>query len=138
MQPDQHAPVILVVDDNQEIREALSDFLALEGFDVRTAVDGAAALHDLQRNGLPDLVLLDLKMPGMDGYEFLRRRSLDALVQHLPVMVVTANSVERSIPYPVSGVFCKPVDLELLIGAIRREVARSARGPSSGAAPMRH
>jgi CheY-like chemotaxis protein len=138
MQPDEHAPVILVVDDNEEIREALHDFLALEGFEVRMAVDGAAALRDLQTNGLPDLVLLDLRMPGMDGYEFLQHRSLDALIQHVPVMVVTANSVERSIPYPVSGVFCKPVDLELLIGAIRREVARSPRRVSPGAAPMRH
>lgn len=124
MHPNQDAPTILVVDDNWEIREALCDFLLLEGFRVRSAADGAAALHDLVTAGLPDLVLLDLRMPGMDGYEFLERRANDPSIRLLPVMVVTANAVERSIPYPVSGMFCKPVDLELLIGAIRRELVR--------------
>ena len=66
----QRSPRILVVDDEAVIRDILADFLAMEGFEVRTAPDGAAALMEL--TGSPfDLVLSDLKMPHMGGIELL-------------------------------------------------------------------
>ena len=64
------SPTILVVDDEQVIREILADFLTMEGFDVRTAKDGQAALVELSRTRF-DLVLSDLKMPNMGGIELL-------------------------------------------------------------------
>src|SRR4029453_4760503 len=65
-------PRVLVVDDEKMIREILADFLSLEGFWVRTAEDGAAALAELERHPY-DLVISDLKMPRMDGIELLEQ-----------------------------------------------------------------
>lgn len=114
---------ILVVDDNQDVREGLCEFLVEEGYSVRGAENGAQALYDLKTKGLPDVVLLDLKMPTMDGYEFLRRRAADEDVREVPVIVVSAT-LGRPIPYPVAAVFQKPVNLDLLLGAVRREVVK--------------
>src|SRR5689334_17579491 len=72
------SPSILVVDDEQVIREILADFLTMEGFNVRTAKDGQAALSELSRARF-DLVLSDLKMPNMGGIELL-----ESISQHAP------------------------------------------------------
>ena len=66
---------VLVVDDNEDVREGLCDFLVEEGFCVRSAEDGGMAMADFAVNGTPDVVLLDLRMPNIDGYEFLRRQA---------------------------------------------------------------
>src|SRR5688572_29638393 len=75
------SPMILVVNDEQVIREILADFLTMEGFNVRTAKDGEAALVELSRTRF-DLVLSDLKMPNMGGIELL-----EAISQHTPHVV---------------------------------------------------
>ena len=69
-QSEEDAPRVLVVDDEKVIREILADFLSMEGFFVRTAEDGGAALVELSRHSY-DLVLSDLKMPHMGGIELL-------------------------------------------------------------------
>src|SRR5258706_15471656 len=71
------SPSILVVDDEQVIREILADFLTMEGFNVRTAKDGQAALTEVSRMHF-DLVLSDLKMPNMGGIELLEEISRNA------------------------------------------------------------
>src|SRR5437879_1902544 len=75
------APMILVVDDEQVIRDILADFLVLEGFNLRTAKDGHAALTELSRAQF-DLVLSDLKMPNMGGIELL-----ESIAAHAPGVV---------------------------------------------------
>jgi len=79
---------LLIVDDEAPVRDVLDEYFAGQGYAVDTASDGAAALAAARRRR-PDLVLLDVRMPGVDGLEVLRRlRELDASV---PVIMVTAN-----------------------------------------------
>jgi CheY-like chemotaxis protein len=111
-------PLVLVVDDDRDTRDALEQLLALEGFDVRSAADGAEALRLLELGPSPCLVLLDLTMPHLDGWavmDELRRRSLSPGV---PVIVATA-STGPSPPQGVVAVFHKPYSIERLLGLVR-------------------
>ena len=83
-------PTILVVDDHEEIREALAEILEEEGHEVLQAVDGLDALEMIAAR-LPDVVLLDIAMPGMDGLETLNRLKDIPESAALPVIMVTAQ-----------------------------------------------
>ena len=83
-------PTILVVDDHEEIREALAEILEEEGHEVLQAVDGLDALEAVAKT-LPDVILLDIAMPGMDGLETLRRLKDKPESAALPVIMVTAQ-----------------------------------------------
>ena len=134
--------VILVVDDDQGNRDLLTRRLIREGFTVHTAPDGQAALETLGRHSSPpiDLVLLDVMMPGIDGYEVLRRLKGDATLRELPVLMISAldevNSVVRCIELGAEDYLPKPFDPVLLrarIGAclekkrLRDQETRHAR-----------
>ena len=112
--------VILVVDDDQGNRDLLTRRLLREGFTVHTAPDGQAALETLGRHSSPpiDLVLLDVMMPGIDGYEVLRRLKSDATLRELPVLMISAldevNSVVRCIELGAEDYLPKPFDPVLL------------------------
>jgi DNA-binding response OmpR family regulator len=87
-------PTVLVVDDDAAIREFVADVLDLEGYDVRQAADGFAALAEIDRDR-PDCVLLDVMMPGMSGHEVLAAiRDADGGPQ-LPVIILTAAADEE-------------------------------------------
>jgi CheY-like chemotaxis protein len=114
---------ILIVEDNESIRKALQRGLEYEGFDVRTAVDGRNALACLEERPLPHLILLDLLLPEMDGFEFLdrMRKHSASPVAKIPVIVVSAVAHRPPKPLPqVDAIFEKPIDLNELTGAIRR------------------
>ncbi|MCH8230402.1 MAG: response regulator [Chloroflexi bacterium] len=83
-------PTILVVDDHEEIREALAEILEEEGHEVLQAVDGLDALEVVAAT-LPDVILLDIAMPGIDGLETLRRLKEKPESANLPVIMVTAQ-----------------------------------------------
>jgi len=83
-------PNILVVDDHEEIREALSEILEEEGHDISQAVDGLDALEAINKSR-PDVVLLDIAMPGMDGLETLQRIKSQPELANIPVIMVTAQ-----------------------------------------------
>lgn len=83
-------PTILVVDDHEEIREALAEILEEEGHEVLQAVDGLDAL-EMVAAALPDVILLDIAMPGIDGLETLRRLKDRPESAKLPVIMVTAQ-----------------------------------------------
>ncbi len=85
------AKKILVVDDKQELRTLLKSYLTQEGFDVLTANDGQEALH-VARHEKPNLIILDLMMPEMGGYEFMRCYSREA---DTPVVILTAKIEEN-------------------------------------------
>ncbi|HEX2171682.1 MAG TPA: response regulator [Dehalococcoidia bacterium] len=122
--------LILVVDDDLQIRLLLSDFLETEEYRVATAPNGAAAL-DLVEQECPDLILLDMNMPILDGWEFVRRmgqRGLD-----LPIVVMTAARDAQHVAAEVgaAGWLHKPFDLDTLIGYIGVLTARVAQPPDS-------
>jgi adenylate cyclase len=108
---------ILIVDDNEGNREMLARRLGRQGYDVRTAPGGREALEELRRD-LADLVLLDVLMPGMDGYETLTRLKAAAALRDLPVLMISAldemQSVVRCIELGAEDYLPKPFDPVLL------------------------
>ncbi len=115
---DNHA--ILVVEDDNEIRNALVNLLKEEGYEVLSASNGSEALDVLRRTPSPCMVLLDLMMPVMDGNGFLEERRKDPTLAPIPVAIITAGaSVDRS---RIDGapVVPKPIRLPLLMSVIER------------------
>jgi CheY-like chemotaxis protein len=117
---------ILVVDDDQEVREAICDVLSDEGYVVAAACNGAEALNVLRQAAAPpSLIVLDLTMPVMDGFEFLERRRMDVGLSAIPVVVVSAT-IDSRIDLPGVVVVRKPIELESLLAIIARQLDRRA------------
>ena len=114
---------ILVVDDDSAIRAMFSEVLGDEGYDVVGVANGQEALHELRRrNDLPQLILLDLMMPIMNGWTFLTHQQQDATLATIPVVVVSAGSMIQPQPFSHStaSFLPKPVDVDLLLGMVKR------------------
>jgi CheY-like chemotaxis protein len=107
---------VLVVDDDASLREIYADALREHGHDVRTAADGAAALKVLQNGWTPCIVFLDLRMPGMDGWELSRRLREDQRYQSVPVVVVAGHLLieHEASQIGAAAWLRKPFDLERL------------------------
>jgi response regulator RpfG family c-di-GMP phosphodiesterase len=119
------SPRILVVDDEEVIRDILADFLAMEGFEVRTAPDGTAALAELSR-GHFDLVLSDLKMPNMGGIELLEAIS-QTTPQIVTIIMTGFGTVETAIDAMKRGAYdyiMKPFKMEEVVHTVRRGLER--------------
>jgi CheY-like chemotaxis protein len=104
---------VLVVEDDTEIRSALQGVLKSEGYEVSTAANGAEGLEELERKK-PGLVLLDLMMPVMNGWEFLKEKNRDANLAKVPVLVISAVAGSPNIPGAL-GFLKKPIDLNRLM-----------------------
>jgi CheY-like chemotaxis protein len=120
--------VALVVDDDARSRELLQQLLALDGYEVRAAAGGLAALALLAEE-VPDVAVIDLRMPGMDGIELCRRiRGLERTSRNVPVVVLTGmdDDVARqaAIDAGADGVLAKPVERAALHDHLAR--ARAA------------
>ncbi len=114
---------ILVVDDDDDTRSALADLLEHEGFGVRTAANGVEALAAM-RSEQPALVLLDLLMPELDGFEVLRVKRDDPAIASIPVIVLTAwrgDALDVDV-----DVVAKPFDLDALLTRMRARLCRTA------------
>ena len=112
---------ILLVDDDADTRMMLRDFLEEEGFIVHTAREGQHALHVLEKIEPPDLILLDYKMPVMDGKQFLAMMRGNPRLQTIPVVIMSAATREWSGAHlEVEEVLTKPVDLEILLTTVNR------------------
>lgn len=120
-------PVILVVDDDAAIRDSLRVLLTEEGYGVETAVDGQDALERLAAMEPPCLILLDLKMPRMDGWQFLERRDGDS--GRIPVVLLSGMAYIRDAP-GVADFLAKPIRPDRVLECIRRFCA--TEGPSAG------
>jgi len=112
---------ILIVDDNMNFCETISEVLEMEGYKTETVYDGRSAIDVIKNDGI-NLVLMDIKMPVMDGVDtFLKIKDISV---DLPVILMTAYAVEDRIQIALSngafGVFKKPVDLEKLFNSINR------------------
>ena len=112
--------MILVVEDDAAIRTALQLALEIEGYSVRTAGNGQEALQLLARIDTPCLILLDLMMPVMNGWEFARALRKDMVLAPIPVALVTAYSEEAAQFEGAQALIKKPVDLELLYHVVRK------------------
>ena len=86
---------ILIVEDEKQLQNLLAIFLRPRGFELVTAGDGREALEVLE-DGIPDLVLLDIKLPVMDGFEFFRRMKKVLGTKRVPVIMVTALKTEEA------------------------------------------
>lgn len=112
---------ILVVDDTADTRDLLAVVLQGEGYGVAKAENGAAALFDINGGLRPDLILLDLLMPVLNGVEFLREFRKIAGCDRTPVLVLTAIDVDWAMlaQYGVERIITKPMDGEAMLSAIR-------------------
>ena len=111
---------VLVVDDDLDIREALTDVLQDRGFHVTSAANGREALTVLRRlSAPPSVILLDLMMPIMDGYGFLEEQRRDASLAVIPVAIITAgHGIDRHRIDGVAPIVPKPINLERLFSII--------------------
>ena len=89
------APKIFIVDDDRDIRENLGELLREEGFSVEAAWSGAEALKRLAAGFKPDLIILDLMMPGMDGIAFRARMKVTPALSAIPIIGITAFPAVR-------------------------------------------
>ncbi|MGE0703156.1 MAG: response regulator [Vicinamibacterales bacterium] len=111
---------MLIVEDDDDLREMMAQLLTLEGFRAETAANGRAALEYLRRDDLPDLILLDLMMPIMDGWEFRRLQSEDPRLASLPVIVLSALEPPRASDLGGATFLTKPLDFDRLLELVRR------------------
>lgn len=108
---------VRVVEDDVRVSEALADLLQACGYMVARAYNGAEAL-ELATTSPPCLILLDIMMPVMDGWEFLRRKKGDPALANVPVVVLSALS--SAIPSGVAAFMPKPVNVGRLINLVRQ------------------
>jgi CheY-like chemotaxis protein len=110
---------VLIVEDDRDTREMLGRFLELEGFDVQTAANGELALKVLHDEEPPSVIILDLMMPVMNGWQFRLAQQSDPNLSQIPVVVVTAAGVREDIPaISADGWLSKPVDFDRLLATI--------------------
>ncbi|HYO52402.1 response regulator [Archangium sp.] len=114
---------LLIVDDEVAILEALTDILSVEGYEVATAANGAEGLEHVHKDP-PDLILLDLMMPVMDGQEMLRRLKEDTALRSIPVVVMSAGRVSKS-ELQGSHFLAKPFELDDLLDTVAAELNKA-------------
>lgn len=111
---------VMIVDDDDAIREALEDVLSDEGYDVVGVSDGQQALDYLHAKKRPSAILVDLWMPVMDGWKFLDALLEDPGLSRIPLVVLTAARDQRARDLRVAEVLTKPVQLQQVLGALER------------------
>lgn len=120
-------PCVLVVDDEADTRNLFRFTLEYGGFTVREAIDGQDALLKISETR-PDLVLLDVMMPRLDGYEVCKTLRKQAETADLPIIMVSAKSqgeaIEAGLALGANDYLTKPVALETLINSVRKAVAQ--------------
>ena len=110
---------ILVVDDDEDLREIICGVLEDAGYDAASAGNGREALDFLRSSPPPCLVLLDLMMPLMDGLSFIAEKEADSELAHIPVVVITAAAGSRLRSIAPRHVLPKPLKIEKLVGTVR-------------------
>lgn len=120
---------ILVVEDDPHARKALRLILKLDGFDVSTAATGQEAIQVLQAD-IPDLIVLDVILPEMDGYEVCRRVRANPSTAHVPIVMLSGradpDSVARGLATGADGFLAKPIKPSKLTKSLRSISLRDA------------
>lgn len=135
--PADHVPTVMVVDDSVTVRKVTSRFLEREGFNVLTAKDGIDAMRMLQDH-TPDIMLLDIEMPRMDGFEVTRLVRSTQRLKHLPIVMITSRTGEkhreRALSMGADNYLGKPYQEEVLIDVVRGLLERGRVSASGGQA----
>ncbi len=120
---------ILIVEDDSALREALAQVLMDEGYDLLRARDGLEAVNCLKKGNRPDVILLDLSMPVVNGWEFRMFQKRDPDLARIPVILITAGGYSREEVawLEPSALLPKPLDLPLLLSIVRRFCASIER-----------
>ena len=114
-----------VVDDDADLREVLGDLLTDEGYEARLFANGQAALELLREGARPLLILLDLMMPGMNGWQFREEQLRDRALCDIPVVVMTASTGFDASPLGAAEILKKPVGIEQILDAVERNARRT-------------
>ncbi len=115
--------IILIIDDDQGIRDALSELFEMEGYKVELAENGNEGLKCLRSmSSGPDLILLDLMMPNMDGFQFREKQKAEALKLDVPVILMSADGQlkDKQILAGVTDHLRKPMDIAEAIEIVKR------------------
>lgn len=116
---------ILIIEDNLEIRENTAEILELSGYRVITTDNGSGGVQ-IAANTLPDIILCDIMIPQLDGYEVFQRLKELPATAHIPFVYITAKTEKRDINKAMdlgaNGYLCKPFDVEELISTIRKNL----------------
>lgn len=122
-------PRILLVEDNEMNRDMLSRRLERKGYEVLIAVDGAEGVR-LARTEMPDLILMDMNLPEVDGWEATRRIKADATTRNIPVIALTAHAMtgdrQKALDAGCDDYDSKPVDLDRLLGKMEALLGKRA------------
>lgn len=116
---------MLVVDDDEAERTALAEVMRHDGFEVALAEDGQQALHALDVGALPELVLLDLMMPNVTGWQVLEAMQRTARLADIPVIVLTSFASPKGLPAGCR-VLHKPFELDVLLAEVHALTRASA------------
>jgi len=112
---------ILIVEDNEMNRDMLSRRLERKGYQILIAVDGAMGI-EVTRAKMPDLILMDMSLPVVDGWEATRQIKADKLLQHIPIIALTAHAMandrEKALDAGCDEYDTKPIELPRLLGKI--------------------
>lgn len=116
---------ILLVEDEPAIRSLLVELLLEEGYEVRTVEDGRAGVH-AARTSRPDLILMDLMLPVMDGMAATRQIKGDPATREIPIIAISAGTNLRihASDLPADGIVAKPFDLDSLLASITLHLRR--------------
>jgi len=124
-----HAPLILLAEDNEANIKTFSYYLTSKGYELVLARNGESAIAQARRHR-PDLVLMDIQMPKVDGLEAIRRLRCDPVIAHSPVIALTAlampGDAEQCLQAGANEYLSKPVRLKQLQQAIQRQLGAGA------------
>ncbi len=123
-------PHVLIVEDDLDIRDALSQILEEEGYHVATASNGLEALEQLRKGPRPLIILLDLMMPVMNGWQFRAEQRADPALADIPVVVISAdnNVQEKARAIGVNDCFRKPIEISGLLATLARYAPTAPAG----------
>ena len=111
---------VLVVEDDEGLRDMMAQLLTLEGFQTATVANGQEALAYLHTSSIPEVILLDLMMPVMDGWEFRRHQQADPALAGVPVIVLSALDQARAAGVDAAAFLKKPLDFDRLLDLVRQ------------------
>lgn len=123
-----HDDIILVVEDDEDLRDTMCSLLELDGYRAVGVFNGLEALRYLEANGPPCVILLDLMMPGMSGGEFRAHQLADAMLARVPTIVVSAMELghQQAHVLNAAGYLSKPVNPKQLAQTVRQHCQGSA------------